>query len=146
MEFRAFTRHQHIAGEGKRQAAARRRAVHGRDDRLRACAHGVHRVAQHPVAIGAVLQHVGLAKRFKVGAGGEAAPRAAHDDHARGRIAAARFEIGEKLLGHRLVDGVQPVRPVQRDALNFADRFNLKNVIAHENARIMSQDIVRALT
>jgi hypothetical protein len=102
------------------------------DDRLRTGAHRLHQVAQHPVAVGAVAQTIRLAAGLQVGAGAEAAAGAPDQDHAAGCVAPLGLEIGQQPVGQRLVQRVEPVRPVERHQFVAVFGFDLKNwIVVH---------------
>ena len=101
-----------------RDTEADRRAVHRRDHRLLHVEEAErHEAAAVPVARARLRRSAveGARTARKVGPGAEGAARSGDDDRAHAVVAVGRVQRRHILVDHGHVDGVQPVRPVERE-------------------------------
>src|SRR6185312_1563787 len=129
----------HVGGEREGEAAAAGRAMHQRDDRLRAAPHldvDVREVALEAEA--SAERSLALASRLYVEPGAERAASPAHHHHAAVAVVEELAEIVGQFADHRRRDGVQRFGPVQRQPVDGAAPLHMDRLVvaAHPGASL----------
>src|SRR5581483_11856619 len=127
-----------VHGQREGDAEADGRPVDGRDDRLR---HLVDPQRDESAAVAVLLRRLApaLARAERraaspeVGAGAEGPAGAGHDDRPHAVVRIRAIEGGDELLDHGRVDGVEALRPVQRDRGHAVVDLVAQRLERHQN-------------
>lgn len=143
---RVLGHHHQIAAQGDVRAAGHGVAVDLADHR-RVAAPQRHEVVgvgpHHPVVDRRVPRHIlvprvlALGVGLEVVAGAEGVPGAGEHDHVHTAVAVRPLHRRPELRGHAVVDGVEPLGPVQRDPGDAAVGLVTQRLIRHGSALLL---------